>query len=117
MEDYSKLSNLFEEKVGTLSEDIYNIMANFGFNDEEIKIIFNTDKNIEEMLLIDLFHETHDRLALDNSEKARALKSKLLIILRYYLQEKKNNSKFSKTMEKTIEEFNDELAKSHRTSK
>lgn len=117
MEDYSKLSNLFEEKVNPLSKDIYNIMSNLGFNEEEIKIILDINKNKEEIILIDLLNETHEELIEDNSEIAKGLKTKILEILKYYLQTKKNNSNFSKTMEKAIEEFNDLLTSKHRTGK
>ncbi|MBQ2873253.1 MAG: hypothetical protein IJE89_04580 [Bacilli bacterium] len=117
MEDYSKLDNLFEEKLELLFKDINSIMNSLGFNEEEIKIILNTNKNLEEILLIDLFHDAHDRLIEDTSQTANILKNKLLMILKYYLKEKKNNSNFNKAMEKTIEEFNDALARKHRIGK
>lgn len=92
-------------------KNIYHVINRLGFNDRERDVILDTNKDVDGMMVIDLLHDAHDRLANDDSDLAKVLKEKLLLILKYYLYKGKKRSEFNKAMEKTIEEFNDVLAR------
>lgn len=92
-------------------KSIYQVITRLGFNNKERDIILEPGKEIEDMLVIDLLHETHDKLVEDSSEFAKVLREKILLILKYYLVKKKKKSDFNIAMEKRIEEFNDALAR------